>query len=170
LGITLYEMPFCRDVKPDVAMVCSMRIALERCREEGGVICVSREHRQSLLLKRQELHDSPDVFAALGDLHKQPVIDILDESDALLNCKQQLVYAWGKQEDLPDAVTRWQVPQELLHVLATNKEVQDILSDQHVAQIQRHEGRYGAMDDIRLVRGLLHYHLSILPFQFHTSS
>jgi hypothetical protein len=155
LGITLYEMPFSRDVKPDVAMAHRMRVALERCKEDGGFLCVSREHRQSLLLKRQELYDNAKVFDALGDIHKQPFIDILDESDALLNCKQQLVYAWGKQEDLPDATARWQVPQELLHVLATNREVQDLLADPHVAEIVRHTGRCGAMDEIRLVRGVL---------------
>jgi hypothetical protein len=136
--------------------VRSMRLGLERCREEGGFICVAREHRQSLFLKRQEIYadqDSDRECDALADIQRQPVIDILDESDALLNCKQQLVYAWGAQQDLPDAATRWQVPQELLHVLATNEEVKSILKDPHVAEIVRHKGRYGAMDKIRLVQG-----------------
>lgn len=131
-----------------------MRAAVERCRAGGGFVCVAREHRQSLLLKRQEVStDAPDVSAALAELEALPVIDILDESDALLTCKQQLVYAWGKQDDLPDAATRWQVPQELLHVLATDVEVQNLLADPHVAEVVQHEGRYGAMNDIRLVRG-----------------
>jgi hypothetical protein len=148
-------MPFCRDVVPNTKMVHRMRIVLERCREDGGFLCVCREDRQSLLLKQQEMYENRKVFEALADFHKQPVIDILDESDALLSCKQQLVYAWGRQEDLPDSVARWQVAQEVIHVLVTNEEVQSILSDPHVAEVQKHEGRYGAMDAVRLVRGAL---------------
>jgi hypothetical protein len=137
-------------------MVHCMRLALERCREEEGFLCVAREHRQSLFLKRQEIYaqeDSDREFDALVDLQCQPVIDILDESDALLNCKQQLIYACGDQQDLPDAAIRGQVVQELLHVLATNKVVTRLLKDPHVSETVRHKGRYGSMDNIRLVQG-----------------
>ena len=115
---------------------------------------MAREHRQSLLLKLQELFVSkPEVSAALSRLVALPFLDILDESDALLSCKQQLVYAWGSHQDLPDATVRWQVPMELLHVLATNADVQALIADPHVANVVRHKGRFGGMNDTRLVRG-----------------
>jgi Protein of unknown function (DUF3638) len=51
----------------------------------------------------------PQVSNGLRELHAQPAVDILDESDAILSCKQQLVYAWGEQQDLPDDCLRWEV-------------------------------------------------------------
>jgi hypothetical protein len=147
-----------------------MRLALERCREEGGFLCVAREHRQSLFLKRQEIYaqqDSGREFDALADLQRQPVIDILDESDELLSCKQQLIYAWGAQQDLPDAAIRGRVPQELLHVLATKEQVKSILKDPHVSEIVRHKGRYGAMDNIRFVQGRCPIRILLGRFAVH---
>lgn len=38
-----------------------MRAVIERCRASGGFLCVSREHRASLLLKQQVL---PTSFVA----------------------------------------------------------------------------------------------------------
>jgi hypothetical protein len=51
--VPLFELPFSRDVSLDRVKLRLMRMQLERCRRSGGFLCVSKEHRQSLMLKQQ---------------------------------------------------------------------------------------------------------------------
>ena len=53
LNVPLFELPFSRDVSLDRTKLRLMRMQLERCRLSGGFLCVSKEHRQSLMLKQQ---------------------------------------------------------------------------------------------------------------------
>lgn len=63
-----------------------------------------------MIWQLQEVSDKePGVSKALEALHAQPAVDVLDESDAVLSAKQQLVYAWGDQDDLPSDALRWEV-------------------------------------------------------------
>ena len=53
LNLPLYQLPFNREVSLTPTSVRRMRAVIERCRASGGFLCVSREHRASLLLKQQ---------------------------------------------------------------------------------------------------------------------
>ena len=106
------------------------------------------------MLAVQEISKAqPDVAQALAELHARPVVDILDESDALLSCRQQLIYAWGVQEALPDDAVRWNVQMEILHAIAEDADVQAMLQDPLLAEVVHYPGRPGAMPETRLVRG-----------------
>jgi hypothetical protein len=102
----------------------------------------------------QEMAGTP-VHSALAAIHNFPSIDILDESDALLDSRVQLIYATGDKEPLPDCVIRCENVQELLHALDTDAGVAEVLSDLNVAEVVQQDGRWGGMRSIRLVQGVL---------------
>lgn len=100
----------------------------------------------------QEIADTPE-FAALAELQREPVVDILDECDAYLETHVQLIYAWGDQQPLPEGVLRAEVVAELLRVLARDDRVAALLADRNVAEVLLPQGRLGGAPGVRLVRG-----------------
>ena len=86
-------------------------------------------------------------------MHAQPVVDIVDESDAYLDSRVQLIYAFGSKQPLPHCVVRSGVVSELLHALSSDASVRAILADPQVAEVAMSGRRWGAALDVRLVQG-----------------
>lgn len=80
------------------------------------------------------------------------MFDVLDEVDQLLSCKHQLVYAWGKQQQLPCLPQRVHILQAALHALCS-LEVAEVLANSAIANVHKHRGRYGSMPAVRLLQG-----------------
>lgn len=78
--------------------------------------------------------------------------DVLDEVDQLLSCKHQLVYAWGKQQQLSCLPQRMHILQAALHALCS-PEVAEVLANSAIANVHKHRGRYGSMPAVRLLQG-----------------
>lgn len=97
----------------------------------------------------------PQKHSLLRTINRMTASNILDESDELLSCHVQLIYAWGDKEPLPQAHERFEVVQELLHVLATSKLVACVLNDPNVAEVTWPREGYGRSPLVRLVPGVL---------------
>eukprot|EP01050_Picozoa_sp_SAG11_P004954 SAG11_NODE_331_length_10659_cov_4.512689_3_plen_733_part_00 len=78
----LCQLPFHRDVKLTEVNVFTMHRCLKRCRTVGGVLCVTPEHRPSLLLKRHDLK----LQAASESAEERQVVDALPKLDELPYC------------------------------------------------------------------------------------
>ena len=116
LGVKIYLMPFCRDVQLDVNAINMMKNALNDCKRCGGALVVAPEHRLSLELKAKELHHSgdKDIAARIDQMvHADMWRDILDECDALLCQRYQLIYAIGNPMPLPGLDQRFRCVQSL---------------------------------------------------------
>ena len=104
------------------------------------------QHRNSLELKQ---YDENCVFVpALSE----PFVDVLDESDAILDTKVQLVYALGKQVPLPDGPRRWLMAEILLRILSRtqNVAIRDNLSKGEMVHTDQTE--YGTFPNVRFLR------------------
>ena len=95
-------------------------------REEGGCIVTVPEYRLSMLLKFEELcirqmgttvPETALIFLDLFKLHKESLVDVIDESDEILRHRYQLLYAMGAQQSVDGGDRRWKVAQELLNLL-----------------------------------------------------
>jgi len=137
LGIKIYQMPFCRDIKLDVSSIATMKDAINECRLNGGAIVVAPEHRLSLELKAKELYycGEKDIATLIeNEIIKQDIWrDILDECDELLRHRYQLIYAMGAAVTLPGGANRWRAVQALFAALAQNNELIKHLSSHPTA-------------------------------------
>eukprot|EP00775_Hariotina_reticulata_P001980 gene1980-2302_t len=121
LGVKLFNMPFNRQVQIRAGDLQVMQAALQYCQQVGGLLLVAPEHRLSLQHKWRELWED-QANAALCDelqvlLKGLPYLDLLDESDELLNHRYQLVYACGDPLQLPSLPERSAAVQAVLGVL-----------------------------------------------------
>lgn len=91
-----------------------------------------------------------------------PTFDILDESDELLSCKYQQVYACGTPGPLADLEERLVVIQAVLKALHCNGAVRQLLADTSIANVHQHSNRYGSMPEVRLLQGKRHCCVSCL--------
>ena len=138
LRVRLPLLPFHRDVQLDATRVRTMARALRHCRHQQGLLLVAPEHRLSLHLKFHELADKgqADVGRQLQALLALPTRDLIDESDAILHHKYQMVYAVGSPQPLPEGYSRWHAAQALLRALKHNAPVRTILADPRVARLR----------------------------------
>jgi hypothetical protein len=126
----VYYMPFSRQVdlssSQNVDVIHSL---LRRCVHEGGVMLAQPEHVLSFKLMSidRRLHgksskDSHSLskLEALQSLMVSLSRDILDEADAVLDIKYQLVYTSGTQRSLDDSPDRWVIIQQLLSLTASS--------------------------------------------------
>jgi hypothetical protein len=109
----LFALPFIRDNEIDEISVKILDEEMKRCHRHGGCLIVTPQHRNSLLLKQ---HDC-NVYLE-EDQSKALLVDILDESDAILEPSFQLVYAMGTKLHLPSLSNRCTMFQSLLTILS----------------------------------------------------
>lgn len=98
------------------------------CKKLKGVIMTLPEYRLSLQLKLYEASRKAELEIAslLLQTHKwlnKNVRNILDESDAILNAKYQLIYTVGEQLPLDGGELRWVVIQNILKIIPANLKV-----------------------------------------------
>ncbi|KAJ9453254.1 hypothetical protein DIPPA_05970 [Diplonema papillatum] len=122
--IPVLELPFERTTQVDATMLRSYRLALERCRDLHGFVAVTPEFVLSLALKKREAQlQGGDLYRAFEKHTTIDYLSILDESDALLHPKYELVYAMGDAAPLSSGQSRWEAAHALLRVLACPCEV-----------------------------------------------
>lgn len=130
------------------------------------VTALSSQDSLSPAANVQELHsqEQDDPYAQLIHMLRLPSVDILDESDEVLNHKSQLVYAWGAQCHLPSLSERVVVIQHVLEVLCKDQEIRKLLLpsaashetgsiESETASFTFHQERFGSLPSIRLVPG-----------------
>jgi len=155
----LVQLPFHRDVRLSALDVRRVLVFLERCRAAGGSVVVAPEQRLSLQLKwhAARLAGNDALVAELtrldGQLHFH---DILDECDALLSHRFQLIYAIGSATLLPSGSIRWVAAQAVLRAVSRHDgRVCELLSRDNVSRrlsLLAERGA-GSFDDIRLLPG-----------------
>lgn len=112
-SVNLFTLPFQRSFVLNQKTSNLLADEMRRCWTLGGCLVVTPQHRNSLLLKQ---YDSDVTVGGLED----SVVDILDESDAILDYNFQLVYAIGNQIPLPSCSTRYHAAEALLKVFVDN--------------------------------------------------
>ena len=117
LGRKLMRMPFHRDIQLTEPQVRVMHAHARFCQQEGGVVIVNPESRCSLYLKGFELIDEAARKSLMALEDDLPWRDIIDESDAVLRVKYQLIYAVGNEEPLPALSERTAVGRLLLRTI-----------------------------------------------------
>uniref|UniRef100_A0A0G4FEA7 ubiquitinyl hydrolase 1 n=1 Tax=Chromera velia CCMP2878 TaxID=1169474 RepID=A0A0G4FEA7_9ALVE len=140
-GLLLMRLPFFRQLKVPSRLWQRVGVQLRECRRSGGCLFVAPEHRLSLQLKAVEsgsMASCPSDFEenalmelnkVLGDhLEGESVVDLIDESDRLLDPHYQLIYACGLQQGLPAGPERWQAAQAVSRVLGRLERFPRVLS------------------------------------------
>eukprot|EP00775_Hariotina_reticulata_P004976 gene4976-5218_t len=159
LGVKLFNMPFHRHIKITIKDVRVMRAALLYCQQVGGLLLVAPEHRLSLQHKWRELWEDQANAALCGELQVLlkglPYLDLLDESDELLNHRYQLVYACGDPLQLPSLPERSAAVQAVLGVLCRMvDEGHPAVADEKLAVWQPAQARKpGSMCGLQLLPG-----------------
>lgn len=153
-GFKLLQIPFHRDVEVSPERIAALLSAASFCLREGGALFMTPEARCSLHLKQHELWlaGREGERAALASFEAIPCKDVLDESDALLRVKYQLVYAVGAATKLPALDERCNALRLVLDGLLHSPQVAAILADERVAV--REPGPPGAFfANLRLLPG-----------------
>lgn len=168
LGRRVFLMPFDRRTALTTGSIAAIRETFRECLRCRGIMLVTPEHRQSLLLKWQELchvefmrgadgapasRTSAGLSALLADAWAVPIIELLDESDELLRHLYQLVYTLGAPSPLSHGRERWLTVQALLRFLDTDPVLDAILSGRAgvAERMPRAVRPRGAFSAVRLV-------------------
>ncbi|KAJ6646166.1 hypothetical protein Bhyg_01377, partial [Pseudolycoriella hygida] len=118
LNRRIYSFP-CRLDMPIDKYAQQLLMIYEECKRNRGVILTLPEYRLSFQLKIYEMASKGFSLSAKHLLHahkwiNKNVRNILDESDAILHAKYQLIYTIGDQQPLDGGSLRWNVIQGLL--------------------------------------------------------
>uniref|UniRef100_A0A0G4FVD6 ubiquitinyl hydrolase 1 n=1 Tax=Chromera velia CCMP2878 TaxID=1169474 RepID=A0A0G4FVD6_9ALVE len=145
-----FQLPYFRQLEIPHTFWSTVRQTLEDCVSSGGCLFVTPEHRLSLQLKHVEAglrsgEESEATSKFLGSLldsflESDRVIDLLDESDAILHHKYQLVYACGLQMPLPEGRQRWVAAQAIFRVLGDltrHRRVKDVLERDEMSSLNQ---------------------------------
>ncbi|KAI8841476.1 hypothetical protein BJ741DRAFT_701608 [Chytriomyces cf. hyalinus JEL632] len=134
LGLHILQMPFHRQIILDQMKVRKMIEFAKLVRSAGGFLITTPEYQLSLNLKLQEVLISGDPISdTLSSFFSTLQFkDIIDESDAVLSHRYQLVYAVGNHTSLSDGSSRWCLVHAILELLNTNPVLQNLLSNRFV--------------------------------------
>lgn len=128
LNHRVFIFPCRRDMIFDEADVRLLLDSYHECKKLKGVIMTLPEYRLSLQLKLYESSRKEDfeIASLLLQTHKwlnKNVRNILDESDAILNAKYQLIYTVGEQLPVDGGELRWVVIQNILKIIPSKLEI-----------------------------------------------
>lgn len=155
----LFLFPFNREIVLTEPRIAFLTHQLNFCKSTGGCILVAPEHRNSLLLKYQEMRikspDSPLLLALERFISSFNYIDIFDESDELLSNKRQLIYALGDYHHLPGGISRWNAIQGIALLIFRDGDVRKLLGTPQVSVVKSWvPSSSGSFIDIRLIPGV----------------
>ena len=119
----VYLLPVRRDLEMDVKLASQMQQMQEECRATSGVLIMQPDHVQSykILCKERLLTGNVETSEKLfktQDWLNQNAKDIIDESDEVLDPRNQLVYSFGSQKMIDGQPGRWLVIEAVLDILA----------------------------------------------------
>eukprot|EP01080_Neovahlkampfia_damariscottae_P011886 gene11886-5213_t len=125
-NLFLMEQPFHRDINITESQV---RI-LQNIMKNGCCQIISPEYRLSLKLKSHEIkQNNSNIEKELKKLFGMDWIDIMDESDALMEFKYQLTYSIGTPAPLVHCDARYEVAESLLRVLNQSDIIGSLFKD-----------------------------------------
>lgn len=139
----IFYMPFSRAVKINQERASAIRLLYEECLQSGGILLIQPEHMLSFKLVGLEwLYNSTDNKkvdqnkgdgAGEGEIAKTLLDtqrwleknsrDILDESDEIMNIRNELIYTIGSSKHVENHPDRWSIVQEIFNL------IRDRLSD-----------------------------------------
>jgi hypothetical protein len=140
LNRRVYFTPFSRQSRLDDVSISNLDRIWFECRESRGVLLAQPEHILSFKLiglERLSINSTADA-AKLIDMQfrlQGMVRNIIDESDKVMDPKEQLIYAIGLQKTFDGGSDRWKVIQSLLSL------VKHHMRSRHGAYF-RHEGAF----------------------------
>jgi hypothetical protein len=119
LNRRIFQMPFSRNLQLSAADARAIREMYEECIATRGVLLIQPEHILSFKLMAIECVLTDQQTTARSLLSTQEYlddvsVDIVDESDANLDTKFELIYIMGIQENVELAPERWLICQQLL--------------------------------------------------------
>lgn len=117
----IYYMPFSRKMKIGSTEADTIQDMFKECMRTRGVLIVQPEHMLSwkLMAVDRLLHSTPASGSLASVLRgsqiwlSQHTRDVLDESDAILQVKYQLVYTVGSQQLVDNHPNRWLTIQQV---------------------------------------------------------
>ncbi|KAL1615532.1 hypothetical protein SLS54_008937 [Diplodia seriata] len=119
----IFHAPFNRDIRLDLSQVAQLWNYYEQCRNDQCIVVTLPEHMMSFrLMGRELLRTKPQLAWKTMDLDAwldATCRDILDESDAILDPRFQLVYSIGNQRIMDGQPDRWVITQRLLALFAS---------------------------------------------------
>ncbi|KAL1647101.1 hypothetical protein SLS58_002872 [Diplodia intermedia] len=119
----IFHAPFNRDIRLDQSQVVQLWDYYEQCRDDQCIVVTLPEHMMSFrLMGRELLRTKPQLAWKMMDLDAwldATCRDILDESDAILDPRFQLVYSIGNQRIMDGRPDRWVITQRLLALFAS---------------------------------------------------
>ncbi|OJD32549.1 uncharacterized protein BKCO1_37000177 [Diplodia corticola] len=114
----IFHAPFTRENRLEASQVTQLRAHFEQCRTDQCVVVTLPEHMMSFRLTgRERLRTEAQLGWQIIDLEKwlsATCRDVLDESDAILDPRFQLVYSMGNQRMMDGQPDRWVLTQRLL--------------------------------------------------------
>lgn len=125
LNRRIFTFPCRRDMIKNEGEAKQLLESYHQCLQSKGVIMTLPEYRLSLQLKLYETarKGQSGIAAILFQIREwvnQNVRNILDESDAILNPKYQLIYTVGEQLPLDGGELRWIITQNILKRIPAN--------------------------------------------------
>lgn len=122
LNQRVYTFPCRRDMTIGQTEASIMLMCYKECKEKLGIVMTLPEYRCSFQLKMYETakRGHTSASAVIMETHKwlnANIRNILDESDAILHAKYQLIYTVGEQLPPGGGELRWTVIQELLKLI-----------------------------------------------------
>jgi hypothetical protein len=118
-------LPFNRNVTLDAANVAQIHQLLRNGADNGTIWVCEPEHLLSLkmlgidrAMRETHHHNCARNLIELNSWLHRHSKDILDESDEILDAKQQVIYTVGVQQSLDAAPLRWEIIENLLGMLA----------------------------------------------------
>ena len=104
--VPVATFPFNRSVTMTPENIQTMYTMFTHCRNVNAVIVVAPEHRLSLRLKTLDQADGDQELQQMVKKMDECVVELFDESDALLHYQYELVYAVGTPKPLCQAILR----------------------------------------------------------------
>lgn len=165
----IFYMPFSRAVEMSQEQARAIRLLYEECLQSGGILLIQPEHMLSFKLVGLEwLYNSTEnkkVDQSEGDRAREGETagmlldtqrwleenswDILDESDEIMNVRNELIYTIGGSKHIENHPDRWSIVQEIFDL------IQDRLSDggfeQRDLEIENPPNRPGCFPFIRIL-------------------
>lgn len=128
LNRRIFTFPCRRDMIIDENEADLLLKSYKKCMQLNGVIMTLPEYRLSLQLKMYETarkgeFELANILFQTHDWLNEYARNILDESDAILNPKYQLIYTVGEQLPLDGGELRWIVIQNILKIIPTNLKI-----------------------------------------------
>lgn len=119
---SIYIFPFHRDIPLDKNILTILEKQYKEAQLAGDIILTVPEYKLSFELKFTEsiLKKDKELSEKMKSIliwNRENVFNLLDESDALLGHKYQLIYPIGTQEAIDGGDKRWKLIQDILSII-----------------------------------------------------